>query len=491
MRKVKKKIVDLLESMEKVFILSIKKVENINELDNELIDLINMIIDGFVTIENSIADNADIKLESYNYKFADLIVELIELINNGNIEKIKDFFEKEFKREFYIWKNGVKKSIKFKIAIYGLNDNLKLLSFVLDFNKVEIIAYIDNNDKNTEKSLSNNKIIKIKDIDKYNYDYLILLSEKDDLINEKIDNNIIDKEKIFYFSRYCNTNFDYNFYRKYYTFLESDKNFEGIITGLSYLEVGIDTKYLNRKFYNFAVSSQDLFYDYKIMEYILSNKEIANNMKYAIIGLSYYSFEYDMSKGNGRLRTNIYYPIFNTMHNYNNSKQDKEIYNKFIDNSRYILCDDFQYKMYNQIKDATEIYLNKIYSMKFNTKKLTPSELEEKAAEIKKDFKKNYPNTVIENKEIFKSYLELLKINNIKPIVIVCPQTIFYQKYSSERIRAEFLGIINEFKKMYEFQFINYFESDKFEDSDFYDTSHLNYKGSKKFTEMLNKDINW
>lgn len=36
------------------------------------------------------------------------------------------------------------------------------------------------------------------------------------------------------------------------------------------------------------------------------------------------------------------------------------------------------------------------------------------------DFNKNYPNTVIENRNILKRYLEILKIYNVKSTLVVC-----------------------------------------------------------------------
>lgn len=58
-------------------------------------------------------------------------------------------------------------------------------------------------------------------------------------------------------------------------------------------------------------------------------------------------------------------------------------------------------------------------------------------------------------------------------------------------LEREFQSIIKAFKKEYDFQYIDYFRSEKFNNEDFEDVSHLNPKGAEKFTEILNEIIDW
>ena len=50
---------------------------------------------------------------------------------------------------------------------------------------------------------------------------------------------------------------------------------------------------------------------------------------------------------------------------------------------------------------------------------------------------------------------------------------------------------MDEMKQKYDFQYIDYFESELFDDSLFYDVSHLTFEGGKVFTEILNDKIKW
>lgn len=88
-------------------------------------------------------------------------------------------------------------------------------------------------------------------------------------------------------------------------------------------------------------------------------------------------------------------------------------------------------------------------------------------------------------------YLKMLIDSNIKPIVVVFPASKYYAKYFSQRIENEFHSIIKDLQDKYEFQYIDYFRSDEFEDEDFLDVSHLNHKGATKFTQILNDTIKW
>ena len=47
------------------------------------------------------------------------------------------------------------------------------------------------------------------------------------------------------------------------------KDFEIFSTGMSYVELGISPKYFKYKLFNFGRGTQDLYYDYKIAEFIL------------------------------------------------------------------------------------------------------------------------------------------------------------------------------------------------------------------------------
>ncbi len=97
-----------------------------------------------------------------------------------------------------------------------------------------------------------------------------------------------------------------------------------------------------------------------------------------------------------------------------------------------------------------------------------------------------------ENILIFEKYLKTLRDYNIKPIIVICPTSKYYYKYFENGYQKnKFYKIIEKFEKSYDFQVIDYFNSDLFEDNDFWDYGHLNGKGAEKFTGILNNEIEW
>ena len=121
--------------------------------------------------------------------------------------------------------------------------------------------------------------------------------------------------------------------------------------------------------------------------------------------------------------------------------------------------------------------------MEVQSKIVISEEAGKRQAQI--DGNKNYPKTVQENINILKEYLNLLKNENIKPIIIICPVTKYYSDYFPQRLKNEFLSIINKLQNEYEFEIIDCFESSDYNESDFYDVSRLNEKGAFKFAKYL------
>lgn len=203
-------------------------------------------------------------------------------------------FDDKLIKLFKQWENTLRDCFKYRIIVYGINYYTPILPSIVDSSKAKIIAYIDNDQKNIGHYINDKEIISLDEIDKYEYDYILIMGGDKELINNLINAGKISFDKIFNFDRHCLIDSDYNFYKKYYEFVDSSKEFEGFITGLSYVEVGINTRLMKKNFFNYGVSSQDLFFDYNIMKYALKFENFRKNIKYAIIGLPYYGFHYDL-----------------------------------------------------------------------------------------------------------------------------------------------------------------------------------------------------
>ncbi|MFR1908479.1 MAG: chemotaxis protein [Clostridium neonatale] len=347
---------------------------------------------------------------------------------------------------------------------------------------IHIICYCDNDRTKWGKIFKGKNVIPPNEIMKFNYDYIVIASQFNNEIYKQLLELGIDRTKIFQFFRYIdsiknNVRIDID------RIVNSIGDIEGIITGISYVQKGIKATCMTKKFVKMARQSQDLFLDYNLVKYALTNyKEKLCNLKYVIIGLNYYSFEYDMSCSAMKDKVLSYYNVIGEKHHLYNIKE----YLDDVNVNRKIALEILNLKQSGY--PVVDWKVNKLYDLSEKTYDINDKNGKEQA---ELDGNKNYPETVKENIEILKKYLTLLNNNNIKAIIVVCPTSKYYFKYYPQRLKDEFNTIIEMIKKEYKFQYMNYFESDLFDDKDFYDVSHLNSDGANKFTKILNLNIQW
>lgn len=361
------------------------------------------------------------------------------------------------------------------ILIFGTGKTSRFVKNALN-SSVKILAYVDNNRDKWYKYKNNLCIISPKELEQYSYDFIIIASQYNDDIYNQLLSLRVDKNKIFQYYKFLDYNWN-NYKYNLECFLEKNTNSEVILTGISYALKGFNTKLCSKETYNLALGSQDIFYDYHTVKYLFEKfYHKTSKINWVIIGLSYYSFQYDMSLSSMKGRVNLYYDVLGERHNFD--------YVTDIDEG------DVNSVIADKIFKKSE---NDVFEFNWNSTTLNQydNKLELGKWQAEKDCDKNYPNTVSENQAIFREYITFLKNHNIKPIIVVFPASKYYTKYFSDRIENEFHTIINKFKAEFKFQYIDYFRSDLFNDDDFEDVSHLNSKGAEKFTKILNEVIEW
>jgi hypothetical protein len=463
MKLYKKSLFELLQSMEEAFNYINQKSNEYKFPDHNVIGIFEIIVNAFKAILD-IEPITEININHcYKVEFHDCLEKILNNINendidnyNSNLLKINKIFQSiKMEAEKY----------KYRIAVYGQD---AVFFDLVNSNVVDVFKFnpIEHSDKD--------------------FDYLVLLEE----MNENFK-SVIDQKKIFNFKAHINLNIGWEFYQYYYDYLDSDKEFEGLITGLSYFEKGISTKDLCKRFQNFAGPGQDLFYDYQVMKFVLDNQTNNKNLKYAIIGLSYYSFHYDMSLSTPKERTNYYYPIFGTFHNYQRAEIMKKFYENHYELGTEFLVKDYIRRYFELKKEPIQKQIHQIRNSKFNSSLLKKEQIANIKASAIKELTKNYPKTYKENIEILKEILKLANKHKIKPILLICPTSKIYFKNLNPKDEKEFLDLILDLKKIYKFQFIDLFKSPLFSESDFFNPSHLNFSGATKLSKLLNKSIEW
>lgn len=390
-----------------------------------------------------------------------------EAIAAYNIAKIlcKDE-ELKYQIEKVILKLAGKEKKVYNVFLCGNIE--QCINFEMIIKDWSVIGYIMDDVSIHEKC--SKKIIQVERISEYNYDFIIILDEiKEKNILEHLVKSGVNKNNIYLFSRFKISvieGLDYRIRELLY-----QDGIEAIITGSSYGEVGIKAELLSKKTINFAFSSQDLYYDYLLLKYLLNFANVKNSIKYVFIAASYYYFDYDMSKSIAKYRIHRYSNYLDYFHNNKDTVGidiAKQLYEKRISMEHYYSMNKAKQNAVINTKDDEQEYV------------------------AKRNSTMNYNLTRKENISIFNEYLHLLKSHCIKPLIVICPTSIYYYKYFKNGYQKnKFYSILEKFQAKFDFQVLDYCNSNLFEDMDFWDYGHLNGKGSEKFTQLLNKEVEW
>ena len=345
------------------------------------------------------------------------------------------------------------------VLLSGLNDN------------VEVIAYSDNDVRKWNTYYNKKKVINPQEIKKYKFDYVLIGSQYNEEIYKQLLTLEIEESKVFEFTKFLDMTWDHVEYCLNNA-ISNSKSIETIVTGLSYAHVGFNEEIYNKSA-NLANVSQDLFYDYNMLKYLFENYNFENVNK-VIMGLSYYSFQYDLSRSSMQNKGALYYKNIKVKHHESGIDKLKNTVNK----NEIIARNIFKY-----IGNRPPIFNWKTCNEQY----IINEEMGRWQAEL--DCNKDYPQTVKENISILIEYISYLKKKDIQPIIIVFPATKYYTKYFSKKIEEEFDEIILSMKKDYNVRYLDYFRSELFDDKDFKDVSHLNKEGADKFTKILKHDI--
>lgn len=373
--------------------------------------------------------------------------------------------------------------MKKNIIILGANKNAEFLSRLIDKDKCNIISFCSIYSTLVGKKIGDYIVESISVLDKYDFDYIVNIEE-----NIIIENG--DTRKVIEYSHLKDLTVfkSPEFSLMYSDYINYTEEYTGIITGISYVRSAIDENILSEKFIKLAAPCQDLFYDFEMFKLVTSKKEC--QLKYCIIGLTLYSFNYDLSLSKANKdRAIYYYPIIKTMHNYEDTNNIKGFINDFNTKSKEVFIDNSQYRLFDKYKEYFRSILNKSENKTFKSQDVSKNELVEKIDYMDREFNKVHPATVDENIEIFKNYLTMVNSKNIKALVVLPPISSFYRGYVKQESVNAFLNIINQMEAKYSFDFINFWDDDILTDEYYTDGFHLNKKGAKVITEKINEYI--
>jgi len=417
-----------------------------------------------------------------------------------------------------------------KCIIYGLGSGrLRIEKYLKDSN--EIIGYSDSFYK--EKEFNNRRFYKPEELVSVEFDFIIIgigaYKIRESIFLDLVKYGVKAEKIIDFYGIYL---------REYSQALDIPikrvdrvikDNYEGIILGISHAAFGINPQYLDKKFCNLAVSSQDLYYNLRTLQIVKQKYEKRfRKLQYAIIDMYDYTyFNYDVSLTKVAIQ---YYGWSgfrsDDNHNYKKNKRFNKTIEELVD-SEYekiiksiesdakIINLDFKTlekfkKLFNIDKIDINYDFNQLEVLDYFYKDFPPLINIDKC--ISKEeiewFKKNYKpssllknryeNTIEDNIEIFDKIINtLIDINpNIKIYLVLIPthkvKVDASKKYIND-FKDEFLKLIDKFKGKYGLKFLDFtnYEHISAVDSYYYDIEHLNSEGSKVFTKILNEYIEY
>lgn len=269
-------------------------------------------------------------------------------------------------------------------------------------------------------------------------------------------------------------------------------NFGGtLVTGSSHALNGISEKYINNCV-NCSMHSQDIYYDFLCAKNILEKAKVkAYDRCFVIMG--YYIPFQDLSKSTvmrNMVISPVYYPTFGDAHNWEEpSMVDPWRYAMDTPEEARKICEMLAEQLilqkgtyYSDLKERKSFF-------NLGHKKwweLSEEEMDAYGKERATSHNKMvvHEASFAENCEILKDYVKLLQLNEIVPAIIVTPFTPAYNKYIDGRYREAIMEMLDKVEGT--IHYIDFNESDMFENTDFMDTDHLNVYGANKVSTILN-----
>lgn len=260
-----------------------------------------------------------------------------------------------------------------------------------------------------------------------------------------------------------------------------DKNSNDIqilILGSSHSFRDIDPAYFYMNAYNAAYVSQSLDLDLEILK---KYKNEFKNLDVLILPISYFSFYSTLGGGKESWREKnyeIYYDI-----DVSNSLTDhfEILSNKLIINLKRL---GSYYLLGNQPINSTKLGWGERHS---NSKK----NLIKSGQEAAKRHGKKGTNILDKNIKILRSIIELCEEQNVNVILYTPPAFKTYRQNIDKDQLQETVekakGIASTYSNC---QYFNFIDDPRFAKEDFFDADHLNNKGAKKFTLILQEKIN-
>lgn len=247
-----------------------------------------------------------------------------------------------------------------------------------------------------------------------------------------------------------------------------------IATGISYMEAGLDVQRFGKwKGINLALSGQDLWYGYQIIKQVMLRRKL----KFCLLGLSPYSFRYEISKS---FSANFYaYHYYSFLQEFDKDFSQIEDVCKMVN-------DKFK-TVWNNVGIATEEERQGICNVQ-NEQIMVCDDFCSYKDVLRSITKKYYPATIRKNTDVLRRCLELCHSNGVEPIIVVLPFARLLRENIDVMQLENFRLILSLICEKYQTKIIDLFDYE-LEDKCFVDMTHLNASGSKIISDVIYDEL--
>lgn len=269
---------------------------------------------------------------------------------------------------------------------------------------------------------------------------------------------------------------------KRHNFEQNLHDYEVIVLGSSHAFSGINPTYLDRSTFNLANSSQDLYYDSRLLKKYLDRLP---SLKLVLVTLSYFSLEYELQRNPQEYWRQYYYFRFWGISELNGRMLDVKNFSLIRlyspQSTRDYIKRSFQINLATNINEFG--WNNYIRSDKEN---LSPSFAKQIVLRHQSEMSKSSGE---KNARLLRELVGELQKRHIQVVFVTLPVYRTYASSVDSNRYQEMQSSINRIAKELEVSYINYFSDSRFDETDFNNVDHFNEQGATKLTSIINTEI--
>jgi len=263
---------------------------------------------------------------------------------------------------------------------------------------------------------------------------------------------------------------------------KSSSDMEVLVLGDSWGWNGIDPRYFQKKGFNLANPSQDLYVDQQLLDRYIDNLPA---LKIVLQSLSYRSLQYDIMQGR----------------NYRVCLTIREFYilpKNPLELLRFDMCSLLT-------KESKDPFTNVFYWKKNLINYDYPSIVQENGwakceltlkpvlidaqKRVTSHESQMIPALMPVNIQRLESMNRKLKERGIKMVLISLPVSKYYADSMKPGKFNEIYGEIKRLSQRKDIAYFDYLRDPRFSDEDFYNYDHMNYRGAEKISRIINQEI--